>query len=468
MATTFASPSRIVPTANLGEAQRRPFETRTPPASRPVQLTASGSLLLDAVRFAAALAVLLHHFTDSKMSRGFPHLGALGHEAVCVFFVLSGFVIRLITSSRAGTVGAYAIDRASRLYSVIVPALVCSVVCEALAAHLRPSLYELVRDGYLWREVPTHLLANLTFTAQCWGYGLNPLSNAPFWSLSYECVYYAVYAVIHYRVRRRWLWASLLLLAAGPSIALLFPVWLLGVLACDLYVRLSRDLHGVRKAGASLLGLVLLLGGLGRPIAHLLRRIGHENRGVWLTALLRRHITHAGRLADRTGKVPWLTEASLSFLFIGALTAAGIVFGLLVLDRLHPGLPPRLRTSTRTVADSTFTLYLFHVPLMLFADVLIGQPVAGWLPATALLGGIVLVAIPVSVALDRFKLALRNGLRRRFRTRNPSTFACPLIRPTLPGSIAAPRNKLVHSRVNSARRTDVARRTSGPNLDSRL
>lgn len=405
------------PLANAVEASRL-----QPP---PIRLSASSSLLLDTVRFTAALAVLLHHFTDSRMSTGWPHLGVLGHEAVCVFFVLSGFVIRLVTVrvtvTRSATFTQYVADRASRLYSVVAPALLATVLCEALAAALRPGAYAAMRDAFAWRDVPLQLLANLTFTAQNWGYGLNPLSNAPFWSLSYEVLYYALYGVVHYRVRGRWGIVAAGLLLAGPSIALLFPVWLLGVLTCDLYLLLSRrraasGLSALGWASLTLATLSATLATLRHPIARLLRTLGHENRAVWLTSHIAPHLpwrqTHPGLFLDPTGHLPWLGETSLSFFFIGTLTANFMLLGLLFFDRHAPHLPPRLARITRTVADSTFTLYLFHVPLMLLAVACLGHPVRTANGAATLLGGIVLLTIPLARVLDRFKDVLRLKLRR--------------------------------------------------------
>ena len=389
------------------------------PEPPPIRLSASSSLLLDTVRFTAALAVLVHHFTDSRMSIGWPHLGVLGHEAVCVFFVLSGFVIRLVTVTRRATFARYAVDRASRLYSVVAPALLVTVVCEALAAALRPEAYGAMRDAFAWPDVPLQLLANLTFTAQNWGYGLNPLSNAPFWSLSYEVLYYALYGVVHYRVRGRWGIVAAGLLLAGPSIALLFLVWLLGVFTCDLYLLLSRrgapsSLSALSSTSLTLAALTATLATLRHPIARLLRTLGHENRAVWLTARLAPHLpwrqTHPGLFLDPTGHLPWLGETSLSFFFIGALTANFMLVGLLFLDRHAPQLPPRLAHTTRMIADSTFTLYLFHVPLLLLAVVCLGHPVRSTPGALLLLGSVVLVTIPVARVLDRFKDVLRSRL----------------------------------------------------------
>ncbi|WP_431311886.1 acyltransferase family protein [Sphingomonas lacusdianchii] len=75
------------------------------------------SIYLEVLRFAAAVAVVLSH------ARGilFPalpwRLAAHGPEAVAVFFVLSGFVIRFVTVDRNETTWrAYAAARVARIY----------------------------------------------------------------------------------------------------------------------------------------------------------------------------------------------------------------------------------------------------------------------------------------------------------------------------------------------------------------
>lgn len=87
----------------------------------------SGSILLDIVRFAAAIAVAVGHFTSSTFSTHWPYLINLAFGAVAVFFVLSGFVIRLISITRLMTATEYAIDRVSRIYSVLLPAALLTI-----------------------------------------------------------------------------------------------------------------------------------------------------------------------------------------------------------------------------------------------------------------------------------------------------------------------------------------------------
>ncbi|HSY60942.1 MAG TPA: acyltransferase family protein, partial [Cytophaga sp.] len=77
------------------------------------------SVYLNTWRLLAATAVFIFHFASIFNQDPFD----IGHPAVVVFFVISGFVIAYTTSNKSKGYKQYSIDRISRLYSVIVPAL---------------------------------------------------------------------------------------------------------------------------------------------------------------------------------------------------------------------------------------------------------------------------------------------------------------------------------------------------------
>src|SRR4051812_7117966 len=90
----------------------------------------SFSLYLDLMRFLAAVAVFLDHLTSFPITgvedgprQGLLLIGNYGQSAVTVFFVMSGFVIAYVTTSRENSGWSYSVSRVSRLYSVVVPAL---------------------------------------------------------------------------------------------------------------------------------------------------------------------------------------------------------------------------------------------------------------------------------------------------------------------------------------------------------
>ena len=117
----------------------------------------------------------------------------------------------------------------------------------------------------------------------------------------------------------------LLLLCAGPSIALMFPVWLLGCLAHDAYRKPSAGRRGIAISSVVFASMILVLLSAGARIREFLVATNEEHRTAWLTRLLLRVPHHQLALAD--GPVPWLTNASSSFLVVGLATASVYILG---------------------------------------------------------------------------------------------------------------------------------------------
>jgi peptidoglycan/LPS O-acetylase OafA/YrhL len=125
-----------------------------------------------------------------------------GHEAVMVFFVLSGFFIHLraASTSISRPLSAAAFYR-RRTHRIVVPYLFSLGVTMALDMAGRmvwPPLYSastgdplidavFTHSGYSWRSVAPALVMLPTSLGYMFG------SNGPLWSLAYEVVYYAAY-----------------------------------------------------------------------------------------------------------------------------------------------------------------------------------------------------------------------------------------------------------------------------------
>lgn len=100
------------------------------------------SAYLDGLRVLAALSVLIYHWA------GLYHVpkaaaGHHGHDAVIVFFVLSGFVIAHV-AERSPDWKHFAFARVTRVYSVGFPALVLAFASVPYIGILG------VRSGYEW------------------------------------------------------------------------------------------------------------------------------------------------------------------------------------------------------------------------------------------------------------------------------------------------------------------------------
>jgi peptidoglycan/LPS O-acetylase OafA/YrhL len=187
------------------------------------------SLYFDLLRLAAALEVFVYHLA------GLPKTGvedgiwnAFGHEAVTIFFVLSGFVIPYAARSREPDPRAFAVARLTRVYSVAIPCLVLTLMFDWIGHHFDPAIYRGLTP-------PGSALVSLGIGAamlnEAW-LSVQMLSNTPYWSISYEFWYYVVFATLFYlRGRRRLIATLVAMLIAGPNIMLLFPIWGAGWLA---------------------------------------------------------------------------------------------------------------------------------------------------------------------------------------------------------------------------------------------
>ena len=303
------------------------------------------SVYLDLVRFLAAAVVFFGHAYPQRLTGGLPGLwrfGGLGHDAVMVFFVLSGFVIAYVADRKEPTLKDYSISRFARLYSVMVPAIVLTVLVDAIGSRLSPNLYDanwFAADRPLWR-----IAANLLFVNELWFQSVRPFSNVPFWSLGYEFWYYAIFAAVFYlKSWHRPVGLLIIVFVVGPKILLLLPVWLLGVWA---YYRVKA-----------------------RPVS--------QAAGVALVAcsvagyLAFRRLDVAGLLDGLT--VQWLGTAVVEELNFSKTFLASYVVGILFALHLIgvAAISHRLRLvlaerPIRYLASFTFSLYLFHYPLLFF------------------------------------------------------------------------------------------------------
>ena len=104
-------------------------------------MTNALSLYLDALRFGAALAFFLSHYSTGRISGGLFWQFDGGRTAVLVFFVLSGFVIAWVSETRERTLEEYGLSRVARLYSVIIPAFVLTAALDRIGKAIDPRLY---------------------------------------------------------------------------------------------------------------------------------------------------------------------------------------------------------------------------------------------------------------------------------------------------------------------------------------
>ncbi|MFM0245022.1 acyltransferase family protein [Paraburkholderia sediminicola] len=212
---------------------------------------------LDLIRALAAGAVCISHlrnlmFVDYRSSAGiglagkaFYFLSNYGHTAVIVFFLLSGYFVggSVLRQVEAGTWSwqRYLTERMSRLWIVLIPALLLTLFWDRMGITLAGGPFYLGTEGTFDQQinVASHLgqatlLCNLAFlqTLACGTYG----SNGPLWSLANEFWYYMWFPACYVLLRRRRGFSAIAAagLALGtmlafPSLLSGFGLWMLGV-----------------------------------------------------------------------------------------------------------------------------------------------------------------------------------------------------------------------------------------------
>jgi len=293
---------------------------------------------------AAALLVFLWHTNGWHFSNGvilrvvrFP-IGA-EHLAVVVFFVLSGYLIALSASKPGTTWQSYLVHRVSRLSSVTIPALLVTAVVACVAGRLAPAALAASESAGFQ---PLRYLINAAYLQQSWWFCVVPGMNTPFWSLGYEAWYYCALGLAVFAPKSKKL-AALLLLAAliGPKVILMLPTWLAGVAAfrTTAGAAMGRTRLWIIFGGS----LALMLAAMAKPAL-----IPFQSQKI--------------------GQAPWYYSYNYAadFLF-AAVTGANFWAARRLGDRPRAPAPGWMAAAGRLGsygAGMTFSLYLYHVPLL--------------------------------------------------------------------------------------------------------
>lgn len=376
---------------------------------------------LNWMRGLAAVAVLAGHvrgvfFVDYGAVQRSPTLATiylltgLGHQAVVVFFVLSGFFIgsSVAAATQDGTWSwfRFAVRRMTRLYVVILPALLMTALWDTAGLSIwrssgiyggnvaAPSLTLPIVAKTLTLPI---LAGNVAFLQELVVPAFG--SNGPLWSLSYEAWAYVTFPLLFRavlgsgRVWKRACLAALgatILLVAGGLFRFYFCVWCVGAL-----VAISWSLLPIRRVG--------------RPLAV---AVG----GAFLLTLV---VARFRVLGAR-----WAEDGALA-----------VATGLLVAARLsrhgseHTAAPVQSRYARwgDVLAGFSFTLYATHYPVVTFFQAWLVGP-ERWQPSLthAVLATVFGLAVIVlySYPFSRLTEARTDRVRRwveRLATRSSST-----------------------------------------------
>ena len=315
---------------------------------------------LDLVRGGSALIVVAQHLRNATMVdfqstsqspawiKGFYFVTGLGHQAVVVFFVLSGFFV----GGAALKAGAqfqwtnYLSARLSRLWTVLIPCLLLTYAADSIIWATAPS----VLDGAFaekWHSAPQsgayaaslatavgNLLFLQTIVVPVFG------SNGPLWSLANEFWYYMLFPLMAMAAAQIGERPTVMRRAACALLAVLvlcfvpfsmlpgYVIWLLGLAVFaarrELIAFMGRHFRIAATASFALFGVCLVFSRL--------RVIPGEEWGV-------------------------------PDLLLGSAFAA--VCAVLIIPRTQRAAESRLDKVSDSLAQLSYTLYLSHFPLVM-------------------------------------------------------------------------------------------------------
>jgi peptidoglycan/LPS O-acetylase OafA/YrhL len=340
-----------LPTTNARVDRKEKFMSTTTSFSKAVP----SFIHLDMARGLAALVVLIGHlrsfvflsYGDLKSHTPIDivvwAITGFGHQAVMLFFVLSGFFISrsiLVDDRTKGfTWPVYLIKRLTRLWIVLLPCLVLTLLCDRTGMSLSGmqfydgQLYGMYNSGPNSETGGIHLnfstfFGNLFFLQTI----IAPIfgSNGPLWSLANEFWYYLMFPLLYIAVTRRWNWWVI-----AVNLALF-------VVTC-LFVGRYMALSGLIWGAGALSYIIYERGWFAKALGT------YTALGTSMTLLL---------FSLAVSKSNYGTDFAKDF-FIG-LAAASLV---LVLAR-YEGDSAAYHKSARTLANCSYTMYLVHFPFM--------------------------------------------------------------------------------------------------------
>ncbi|MEN9560502.1 MAG: hypothetical protein RLZZ502_1713 [Pseudomonadota bacterium] len=306
------------------------------------------SLYLDLVRLFASVMVVLYHASDKSLSPTRLPLSYYGHEAVVVFFVLSGMVIAYVAQTRETTAIDYASSRFARILSVALPVLLLTPLFDAIGQAANAAIYI---DKTTHSMGFIRFVSSVLFLNEAWLASIMYYSNVPYWSLCYEVWYYVLFGVLMFmHGRARMLTAVGICLLLGPKFLLMAPLWFAGVYTL-------KHMQKNKLSTAPALGLLLL----SSLMMVFYFASDMQNQGEALLATL---------LAKDPHKVLVFAKSFLSDYW---LTVA-VCLHFTALHSLSKHYESSLAGASKIIRTSallTFPLYLLHQPLLwLFTAVL--------------------------------------------------------------------------------------------------
>jgi len=298
--------------------------------------------LLDAIRWISAFIVAFGHTwvavihgQDGWLAQLLGALANTRHSWLVIFFVLSGYLVggQIMLGGARFDLRRYAIDRFSRIYIVLIPALMLTVALDGavfLTAPHNPIYagpWHAVGDSppfanYSLRDILASLLCLENVIGGPMG------SDGPLWSLGFEWSFYLALP-------------ALMLPAGALARAWRLPAWLVQAATLAGSAMLLAAAH---MPYAGLLWSIWLCGG----VAHL------ATTRSWSNAALR----WIGGVVCLFG---FVAAFRLDYHFSDALVGFGFALFLSVFPHSERGIHPGL---DQALSGASYSLYVTHMPVL--------------------------------------------------------------------------------------------------------
>jgi peptidoglycan/LPS O-acetylase OafA/YrhL len=166
--------------------------------------------------------------------QGLSFFTGFAHQAVLVFFVLSGWLVGgslLNKMQESDALLTYCIDRVTRLWIVLIPSFLLTIILGVLVGRIDPIGFDhSIANEYSMRAFLGNLFGLQEFIVPDFG------GNFSLWSLAYEMAYYALFplALMAFAARNttmRFISAIAAIIFVSQlngAVTLYFSVWMLG------------------------------------------------------------------------------------------------------------------------------------------------------------------------------------------------------------------------------------------------
>lgn len=257
-----------------------------------------------------------------------------GHEAVMVFFALSGFFIHMRMAKNPNQkfiITDYADRRIRRIIPPYMFALLLTILADTIGRHLFPTLYSGKTSDPMLNKLfllKTYSAKSVISALACVPSSLGEDfgSNGPLWSIGYEMIYYCLYPLWLFTRRTSAVLAyfaipATLLLTAGlipfgyfGAVLIKYPIWIAGAGLAEIAVN-----HSQRRNSLLILGTLMLLA-IGVSTSH--TQLIHICIGVSVVGIF-------GSLPDRICR--WKLSKTFEYIGIRSYTLYACHFPILVL-----------------------------------------------------------------------------------------------------------------------------------------